>query len=658
MYKLWAPLQEPVKHILGKRQAFVKRRKKKTIVEVNDVFYYIPVLQTIQVQLGCPQVLEMVLAGPHKNADESVLEDFCDGSFFQEHTLFANDDRALVILLYYDDVNLVNPVRNRNHKLSFFYYQLANLLPLYRSKLKSIHLFAVCKTEHLSNSNYGFNKIMEPLVEEMKLLGSDRGYTFSLPCGLINLRGGVLAFLADTPASNKAGGFKEGVGGAKRKCRHCMANFEDMQVYFTEEDFYLRNIDEHKQHLLKLEGAASKYLKDFYSKHYGINTRTVLLEAPYFDPCEQLVQDVMHVFLEGVLAYEIRLFLNYYINEIHAFGLTVLNSRIQGFPYGFSNIKNKPAVILDKDLQLGSSTNLGQSACQMWLLSSVLPFILAEFVDIDTNRWECFISIIKIMSLCFAHKISSAAVVYLRQAIKDHLSLFKTVYEDINIIPKQHYLVHLPSLILKFGPLVRSWCLRFEAKHAYFKDQARIIKNFKNLPLTLAKRYQSSVRADYVRLNREDKGPLFREEIKFGVSKELFGDDRETALSNIERFYELGRVNGITVYSLDSVQIHGTLYKPDKDAFLNFGSQSGLPEFGKIVKIWFIANHGIFVALHVVITSNYNEDLNAFQIMEPDLPQGFEIVRQNNLEMPFVCHPYKFRGNTYIILKENPFAWL
>ena len=42
-----------------------------------------------------------------------------------------------------------------------------------------------------------------------------------------------------------------------------------MQVYFTEEDFDIRNIDEHKQHLLKLEGAASKYLKDFYSKHWN-----------------------------------------------------------------------------------------------------------------------------------------------------------------------------------------------------------------------------------------------------------------------------------------------------------------------------------------------------------------------------------------------------
>lgn len=106
------------------------------------------------------------------------------------------------------------------------------------------------------------------------------------------------------------------------------------------------------------------------------------------------------------------------------------------------------------------------------------------------------------------------------------------MHKDINITPKQLYLVQLPSLTLKFGPLIRSWCLRFEAKHAYFtyfKDQARITKNFKQLPLSLSRRYRSSVQADYVRLNKEDKGPLFWEDIKFGVSKELFGDDRETA---------------------------------------------------------------------------------------------------------------------------------
>ena len=330
----------------------------------------------------------MVLGGPQKSADGSVLEDFCNGIFFQEHPLFSNGDKALVLLLYYD-VNFINPMTNKHHKLSFYYHELANLLPLYRSKLKSIHLFSVCKTEYLSKPGYGFNKIVEPLVEEMKILGSDRGYTFTLPFGHINLRGGILAFLADTPASNKARGFKEGVGGAQRKCRLCMATFDDMQNCFTEDEFQPRNLDEHHHFLSKLEGAASDSLKTFYSKHYGINSRTVLLEAPYFDPCEQLIQDVMHVFLEGVLGYEIELFLNYYIKEMNTFTLEKLNSRIKNFSYGYTNYKNKPAVILDKDLEKGSSTNMGQTASQMWLLSSALPLILAEFVGIDTDRLFC-----------------------------------------------------------------------------------------------------------------------------------------------------------------------------------------------------------------------------------------------------------------------------
>lgn len=215
------------------------------------------------------------------------------------------------------------------------------------------------------------------------------------------------------------------------------------------------------QQLLRIENAASEYLRGFYSKHYGINVRTKLLGAPYFDPCEQLVEDVMHIFLEGVLAYEMKLLLNYYINDIKAFGLSDLNNRIQQFCYGYSNSKNRPSLILERDLEKTASTNLGQSASQMWLLSTVLPFILAEFVDTTTDQWRCLISIIELMSLCLANKISLTTIVYLKRAIKEHLQLFKSLYGNMcNIIPKQHYLIHLPSLIFKFGPLVRSWCMR------------------------------------------------------------------------------------------------------------------------------------------------------------------------------------------------------
>lgn len=44
-----------------------------------------------------------------------------------------------------------------------------------------------------------------------------------------NVRGTVLVTLADTLAAHQLGGFKVGVGIALRKCRRCMATFDDMQ---------------------------------------------------------------------------------------------------------------------------------------------------------------------------------------------------------------------------------------------------------------------------------------------------------------------------------------------------------------------------------------------------------------------------------------------
>ena len=53
-------------------------------------------------------------------------------------------------------------------------------------------------------------------------------------------------------------------------------------------------------------------------------------------------------------------------------------------------------------------------------------------------------------------------------------------------------IVHL-STIFRLGPLVGSWCMRYEAKHHYFKHLAIVVGNFINLPFTLAKRHQEAV---------------------------------------------------------------------------------------------------------------------------------------------------------------------
>ena len=57
------------------------------------------------------------------------------------------------------------------------------------------------------------------------------------------------------------------------------------------------------------------------------------------------------------------------------------------------------------------------------------------------------------------------------------------------MIPKLHYMVHYPSQILKYGPLIHSWTMRHEAK-LYVIKRAASHGNFKNISFTVAKRTQ------------------------------------------------------------------------------------------------------------------------------------------------------------------------
>jgi len=42
----------------------------------------------------------------------------------------------------------------------------------------------------------------------------------------------------------------------------------------------------------------------------------------------------------------------------------------------------------------------------------------------------------------------------------------------------------------RFGPLVRHWTMRFEAKHSYFKQLAHSMGNFVNICYSLTTRHQ------------------------------------------------------------------------------------------------------------------------------------------------------------------------
>ena len=133
-------------------------------------------------------------------------------------------------------------------KLGAIYFSLGNIDPALRSRLDSIYLVALFQTDLLER--YSFDAILKPFMSDLKKLSAvgchahilsnkfndvimnlkPGGYTMIIQDSTYNVEGALVASVGDTPAVNMAGGFKEGVGAAMRKCRHCLATNSQIQI--------------------------------------------------------------------------------------------------------------------------------------------------------------------------------------------------------------------------------------------------------------------------------------------------------------------------------------------------------------------------------------------------------------------------------------------
>lgn len=55
---------------------------------------------------------------PH-NSNNGLILDYCDAQLYNAHKLFSIDDIALQLILYFDEIEVCNPLGGRNgkHKL-------------------------------------------------------------------------------------------------------------------------------------------------------------------------------------------------------------------------------------------------------------------------------------------------------------------------------------------------------------------------------------------------------------------------------------------------------------------------------------------------------------------------------------------------------------
>ena len=110
----------------------------------------------------------------------------------------------------------------------------------------------------------------------------------------------------------------------------------------------------------------------------------------------------------------------------------------------------------------------------MWLLAQVLPMLVGDKVPRYDARLQCFVKLLKNCEICSASLLSEDSAAYLEVLMEEHHTQFKSLYSGAPIIPNMHFMIHYPQQILKYGPLINTWTMRYEAKLRVIKRASRV----------------------------------------------------------------------------------------------------------------------------------------------------------------------------------------
>ena len=644
----------PEKNVMGVNMVWRKQRAtpgRADLVEVEESAYIVPFRENLR-NLLLNDDIRYCVEHPRENRNDKVYRTVLDGFHYRNDPFFSGNPNALAIILYYDDLGIANPlgVKSTTHKLSMFYWTLANFYPELRSTSKVVNLLAIVKTTTLKK--FGVTKVLEKFVSEVNLLQTE-GISIIVN-GVEKVFKGSLLFVAgDTPASALMGGFKESVS-AYRPCRTCMTTNEEWRYSFLERDFVLRNKNDHEDHVTAVtEPGLTKQILQFWKRRYGVNGRSALLDITGFDVTKSLPQDCMHILSEGVVEISCRALLRFCILEKRLLNLAELNEHISFFDFGHLQ-RDSPAPILQSHLAVDS--NLRQTSSQILTLAHALPFFVGESVMDEndenvqelTDRIDCHVRLLQILNVCLAYEINEESLDLLERQIQVYILIFNHLYPGC-MVPKFHFLIHLVRFIRLFGPTRQQWCFRFEAAHAYFKSLVPVVRNFKNMPWTLSYRHQALACSRLVTL----PGAPAK---KFLYNGHYIHTGQTLLLRNLpnaqlfHKYLQKDEIPQCKILRTPYITAYGTTYKTKSIILLECKGDS-LPLFGEIQEVY-VLGQTCLLAFTDLQTIHYNNKLNAYRV-EKAVPAVQKLLKLNELIFPHSLLYWSFMRSKFVVLLYN-----
>lgn len=530
--------------------------------------YYIPVSETLKSVMQSHLWKDMQ-SQPFGDPDVEVFTDIYDGQNFKQHKFFNDNPASLKLILYQDSFEIVNPLGSakKTHKVLAVYLSLANLPIHLRSNTDNMFLVLLCLEKDFKH--FGVEKVFSELLSDLKTLETD---------GILidgqTVKGGLYCIVGDNLGSHTIGGFTENFSCSQYFCRYCE---------ITRSEFEADPNACGPPRTAEAYDAAVADLQVENIQHVrGIKVNSIFNTLESFHVCQPGLPPCLgHDLFEGVLSYDVALYLKNFIKKKKWFTYSILNRRIKQFKYKGSEALTKPCAVNPDGARLS-----GQ-AVQNWNLLRLLPVLIGDKVQNHEDEvWQLALQLKDIVDLICAQKISLSQIAYLDILIQEYLELRKMLFPETQLKPKHHFLRHYPALFLKFGPLMRLWTLRFESKHSYFKRCARHLKNFKNICKTLSERHQ--MYQAYL-LAGQECSKLLQVKDSCTFFSNLYSDAIKHAVKEFA-FSE----NNTTV--MTDVQFKGTAYK--KGQFLVYSNDDQM-EFGELLLILIQNDTSVYVLMNI-----------------------------------------------------------
>lgn len=176
-----------------------------------------------------------------------------------------------------------------------------------------------------------------------------------------------------------------------------------------------------------------------------------------------------HNLFEGIVAYDLNLYIDSLLNQEECFTFTELNHCVKQLEYSGNDAANQLAEIYSGNEKLCG--HAVQNRC-------LLPVVVGHRIkNTESAVWQLVLLLRHVVDLVCAPAILVDQVCYLEVLIEECVHFSHVTFPSEPLKPKHRYLCHYPEQMTQFGPTHSNLrTVRFESKHAYFEQCARKVQ--------------------------------------------------------------------------------------------------------------------------------------------------------------------------------------